>query len=118
MHLPGGLHWESVSGGWCLRSLWKSPGTRWGLWGILKGEAHLVSRVSPSADLEFFFFFFFQNLVDWCSQSPCQNGGRCVQTGAYCICPPGWSGRLCDIKSLPCKEAAAQMGERQHVLGV
>lgn len=59
MHLPGGLHWESVSGGWCLRSLWKSPETRWGLWGILKEEAHLVSRVSPSADLEGFFFFFF-----------------------------------------------------------
>lgn len=55
MHLPGGLHWESVSGGWWLRSLGKSPETRWGLWGILKGEAHLVSRVSPSADLEGFF---------------------------------------------------------------
>lgn len=44
----------------------------WGLWGILKGEARLVSRVSPSADLEFFvcLFVFLQNLVDWYSRSP------------------------------------------------
>uniref|UniRef100_A0A8C6QHG6 Neurogenic locus notch homolog protein 3 n=1 Tax=Nannospalax galili TaxID=1026970 RepID=A0A8C6QHG6_NANGA len=51
-----------------------------------------------------------QTLVDWCSQVPCQNGGHCVQTGAYCVCPLGWSGRHCDIQSLPCKEAASQMG--------
>lgn len=61
-----------------------------------------------------------QTLVDWCSLEPCQNGGRCAQTGAsfYCLCPPGWSGSLCDIQSLPCREAAAQMGERERVAGV
>lgn len=53
-----------------------------------------------------------QTLVDWCSRVPCQNGGRCARAGAsfYCLCPPGWSGRLCDIQSLPCREAAAQIG--------
>lgn len=61
--------------------------------------------------------FPFQTLVDWCSPAPCQNGGRCVQTGAYCLCHPGWSGRLCDIRSLPCMEAAAQIGEGEHVAG-
>lgn len=35
--------------------LGKSPETSWGLWGILEGEARLVSGVSPSADLEGFF---------------------------------------------------------------
>uniref|UniRef100_A0A8C4L221 Notch receptor 3 n=1 Tax=Equus asinus asinus TaxID=83772 RepID=A0A8C4L221_EQUAS len=55
-----------------------------------------------------------QTLVDWCSRAPCQNGGRCARTGAsfHCLCAPGWSGRLCDVQSLPCREAAAQIGER------
>ncbi|XP_045145629.1 neurogenic locus notch homolog protein 3 [Echinops telfairi] len=53
-----------------------------------------------------------QTLVDWCSRAPCQNGGSCTQTGTsfYCLCPPGWGGRLCDVRSLPCREAAAQIG--------
>lgn len=71
---------------------------------IPKWDAHFVSRVLTLRLL-------LQNPVDWCSQAPCQNGGRCVQAGAYCVCLPGWSGRLCDIQSLPCREAAAQMGE-------
>lgn len=61
----------------------------------------------------------FQTLVDWCSRTPCQNGGHCARTGAsfYCLCPSGWSGRLCDIQSLPCREAAAQIGEGVRVTG-
>lgn len=62
----------------------------------------------------------FQMLVDSCSSAPCQNGGRCARAGTsfHCLCPPGWSGSLCDIQSLPCREAAAQMGEGEHVARV
>ncbi|CAF4818568.1 unnamed protein product, partial [Rotaria sp. Silwood1] len=45
---------------------------------------------------------------DACVPNPCQNGGSCVfdePTGAFrCYCPPGYTGRTCDIGSNPCAQ--------------
>lgn len=39
-----------------------------------------------------------------CSDSPCQNGGKCMDTPTafFCSCLPGWTGTICDIEIKPC----------------
>ena len=45
-----------------------------------------------------------QNEVDWCIQSPCENGATCSQTGIQfqCLCRNGWTGDLCDVRTVTC----------------
>ncbi len=49
-------------------------------------------------------YFFFILLGDACIPNPCQNGGSCIfeeSTGSFrCTCPPGYTGRTCDIGKL------------------
>ena len=38
-------------------------------------------------------------LIDPCNPNPCNNHGRCVQSGynSYtCVCPPNYTGRKCE----------------------
>ena len=44
--------------------------------------------------------------VDECAQSPCQNGGVCVnEPGSFsCDCASGWSGELCEMDVDECAE--------------
>lgn len=54
-----------------------------------------------------------QTLLDLCSRSPCQNGGRCLQSGTSlsCDCPGGWTGRYCDIPNVSCDVVARNRGK-------
>lgn len=43
-------------------------------------------------------------LFERCSPNPCQNGGKCLQTGFnahQCECPRNYTGRYCQISKLP-----------------
>lgn len=33
-----------------------------------------------------------------CTSQPCQNGGVCRNSGQgnQCVCPPGWTGHMCE----------------------
>lgn len=41
---------------------------------------------------------------DPCAPNPCLNGGQCGASGglAACLCPPGYSGPLCEVAPDPC----------------
>lgn len=41
----------------------------------------------------------FDTAWDVCAVIPCLNGGTCVdfQTFGFCLCPPGYSGVICQI---------------------
>ena len=48
-----------------------------------------------------------------CHPSPCQNGGRCAQIGAYgyqCQCPSGFEGRDCQVNRDDCRGHLCQHG--------
>ncbi|KAM8934213.1 protein crumbs homolog 2 [Pelodytes ibericus] len=54
-----------------------------------------------------------EQVVNPCSQNPCQNNGACMaQTGSYkCVCEPGYTGQNCEVdvnecSSNPCQNEA------------
>lgn len=70
-----------------------------------------------------------ESFVDWCSmggishtgsqllpgqpgQGPCFNGATCKQVNQtyQCTCAPGWTGILCDVEMVSCKDAALRKG--------
>lgn len=44
-------------------------------------------------------FLFLLSAVRQCDRSPCGRGATCEETpgGYHCLCPPGWSGRTCQL---------------------
>jgi len=51
-----------------------------------------------------------ENKVDWCHGSNvlCRNGATCRQVGHQfeCLCAPGWTGIICDVRNVSCAVAA------------
>ena len=48
-----------------------------------------------------------------CENNPCENGATCSQKGPQytCTCAPGWSGKLCDVEMVSCKDASLRKGK-------
>lgn len=48
----------------------------------------------------------------------CENGATCVQAGHLyqCVCAPGWSGKLCDVEMVSCKDASIRKGKISLIL--
>ncbi|CAB4023329.1 fibropellin-1-like isoform X6, partial [Paramuricea clavata] len=47
-----------------------------------------------------------------CANNPCMNGGKCSENGTSfsCLCPDGYTGRLCEIPIPPCASAPCANG--------
>jgi len=60
-----------------------------------------------------------EQIIDWCTESPCQNGGTCSnqRNGFHCFCPKGWMGEKCDMKSVSCQIADEIYGKRCQNFG-
>lgn len=45
------------------------------------------------------------------------NEATCKQTlNSYqCICAPGWTGKLCDVEMVSCKDAAIRKGKMEYI---
>lgn len=50
--------------------------------------------------------------MDWCATDPCMNEATCkqVQNSYQCVCAPGWTGKVCDVEMVSCKDAAIRKG--------
>jgi len=55
-----------------------------------------------------------ESVIDWCNGAnvPCRNGGTCRQVDRHfeCLCMPGWTGTICDVKNVSC-DVAKRLGE-------
>ncbi|HET8933136.1 MAG TPA: hypothetical protein VFN67_06855 [Polyangiales bacterium] len=51
-------------------------------------------------------------LLTKCTENPCRNGGLCESLvfGIRCVCPPGYSGQLCETKETECQANSCQNG--------
>ncbi|XP_071443305.1 cubilin [Hetaerina americana] len=46
--------------------------------------------------------------INECNSSPCQNGGTCIDmyNDMFCLCPPNWQGKFCNLDVNECTQYA------------
>lgn len=56
--------------------------------------------------------------MDWCATNPCENQATChqIKNQYQCMCAPGWTGKVCDVEMVSCKDAALRKGKEIPLL--